>query len=179
MIFFKNHILFLSMFLITLSGYTQDNSWRTYQKNKDAKKTSLKHKNDSTKEHKNDTTFFSQNDTVKRELNYDGNIGTINITQSSKIDSLTNKIGRRPFINGYTIQIEVSQQKEIIKKARYMFLKYNPDIPLDEKYEQPNTYLFAGRFYDKNSAYEFKHEIRSNFPNAIVIQKKLNLPPLK
>ena len=50
---------------------------------------------------------------------------------------------------------------------------------LDEEYDQPNTYLYAGRFYDKNSAYKFKHEIKANFPDALVVKKKLSLPALK
>jgi len=53
------------------------------------------------------------------------------------------------------------------------------DDVVEEEYDQPNTYLFAGRFYDKNSAYKFKHKIKSDFPDAIVIKKKLSLPPLK
>ena len=53
------------------------------------------------------------------------------------------------------------------------------DISIDEEYDQPNTYLFAGRFYDKNSAYKFKHKIKDNFPDALVIKKKLSLPVLK
>jgi hypothetical protein len=96
-----------------------------------------------------------------------------------KIEALTNKIGKKPFINGYTVQIEVSQQKSIIRDSRYLFIRNNPDISLDEEYDQPNTYLFAGRFYDKNSAYKFKHKIKAYFPDALVIKKKLSLPALK
>jgi len=120
-----------------------------------------------------------QKDTIKKELNYNGNQGSVVISQDPKIDSLTDKIGKKPFINGYTVQIEVSQQKSIIRDSRYLFIRNNPDISLDEEYDQPNTYLYAGRFYDKNSAYEFKHKIKANFPKAFVIKKKMSLPSLK
>jgi len=155
----------VTLFLIFTSfvSLAQDTDWRTYNKPTDT----------ISKEQ------IKQNDTVKKELNFTGNLGKVVINQDSKIDSMTNQIGRKPFINGYTIQIEVSQQKSIIRNSRYLFIRHNPETPLDEEYDQPNTYLFAGRFYDKNSAYKFKHKIKSDFPDAIVIKKKLSLPPLK
>ena len=152
-------ILTFTLSILLATSYGQNSDWKTYKK----------------KEKMVDSDSI---DTLKRELNYNGNSGVITINQDSKIDSLTNKIGRNPFINGYTIQIEVSQQKAIIRDARYLFIKHYPDVPIDEEYDQPNTYLFGGRFYDKNSAYEFQHKIRNDFPDAIVIQKKLSLPPL-
>ena len=142
--------------------FAQNSDWKIYKKSTDSVTVVVKH-----------------NDTIKKELNYNGNLGNVTINQDPKIDSLTNKIGSKPFINGYTIQIEVSQQKSIIRDSRALFIRNNPDISLDEEYDQPNTYLYAGRFYDKNSAYKFKHQIKSDFPKAMVIQKKLNLPPLK
>jgi len=159
----KAKIVCIILILSSCGIVAQDSDWRTYKKPTDTTGKQI------------ETDY----DTVKKQLNYNGSQGIINISQDSKIDSLTNKISRKPFINGYTIQIEVSQQKSIIRNSRYLFIRHNPDIPLDEEYDQPNTYLFAGRFYDKNSAYKFKHKIKSDFPDAIVIQKKLNLPPLK
>jgi len=141
--------------------FAQDSDWRTYKKSTDS------------------TAVVVQNDTIKKELNYHENLGNVTIIQDPKIDSLTIKIGEKPFINGYTVQIEISQQKSIIRDSRYLFIRNNPDISLDEKYDQPNTYLYAGRFYDKNSAYKFKHKIKANFPDALVIKKKLSLPSLK
>ena len=122
-------------------------------------------------------SLVSQVDTI-RELNYNTAEGKISINQTSEIDSLTKQIEKAPFIIGYTGQIEVSQQKSVIRDARYKFLKKYPDTPLDDDYNAPNTYLYGGRFYDRNTAYEFKHHIAKYFPDAIVIQKKLALPPL-
>ena len=153
-------------FIIALSSsvvFAQDTDWRTYKKSSNT----------------TEIVERQQNDTVKKELNYNEKQGNVVIYQDSKIDSLTNKIGKKPFINGYTVQIEVSQQKSIIRDSRYLFIRNNPDISLDEEYDQPNTYLFAGRFYDKNSAYKFKHKIKASFPDALVIKKKLSLPALK
>ena len=160
---FKSKIVCLLIVLSSSVIFSQDTDWRTYKKSSNTTTSTAK----------------QQNDTVKKELNYNGKQGSVIISQDPKIDSLTNKIGKKPFINGYTVQIEVSQQKSIIRDSRYLFIRNNPDISLDEEYDQPNTYLFAGRFYDKNSAYKFKHKIKANFPDALVIKKKLSLPSLK
>ena len=139
----------------------QDKNWTLYPK----KKLELNTKNDSV-------------NSVKKELDYNAPDGKIKIYQTSSIDTIQEELASAPFIYGYTVQIEVSQQKEIIKKARYRFLKSYPDMPLDEYYNQPNTYLYGGRFYDKNTAYEFKQNLTQYFPDAIVIRKKMDLPPL-
>ena len=157
---FKAKIVCLLIGLSSSVIFAQDTDWRTYKKSSKSLDT-------------------QQLDTIKRELNYNGKLGSVVISQDPNIDSLTNKIGKKPFINGYTVQIEVSQQKSIIRDSRYLFIRNNPGISLDEEYDQPNTYLFAGRFYDKNSAYKFKNKIRGSFPDALVIKKKLGLPSLK
>ena len=66
-------------------------------------------------------------------------------------------------ISGFTVQIEVSQQTNIIKDARLKFIKAFPDYPIFDEYIAPNTYLFVGRFYDKNNALAFQHKIKSKF----------------
>lgn len=116
--------------------------------------------------------------TAKKELDYSSPDGKVSVYQTTSIDTLRKELAKDPFIYGYTVQIEVSQQKEIIKNARYKFLKAYPDMSLDEYYNQPNTYLYGGRFYDKNTAYEFKEKLSKDFPDAIVIRKKMELPPL-
>jgi len=105
--------------------------------------------------------------------------GTVTIHQPKEIDSLESRLRNTPYILGYTVQLEVSQQSSKIRDARYRLLKIKPDTPLEESYKSPNTYLYGGAFYTREDAYLFKHEISSSFPNAIVIAKKLNLPPLK
>ena len=160
---FKVKIIYLLTVLSTSFAFAQDTDWRTYKKST----------------HTTNSREIHQKDTAQKELNYNGKQGEVILHQDPKIDSLTSKIGKKPFINGYTIQIEVSQQKSIIRNSRSLFIRNNPEISLDEEYDQPNTYLYAGRFYDKNSAYKFKHQIKANFPDAIVVNKKLSLPALK
>ena len=147
------------MHFVSFSLFSQNRNWTLYPKK--------------------EVQLNVQKDTVQKELQFGTSSGKVNITQPSEIDSLQSALKREPFIYGYSVQIEVSQQKEVIKKARYRFLKAYPDVPLDQFYNQPNTYLYGGRFYDKNTAYEFKNKIKKYFPDAIVIRKKMDLPPLK
>lgn len=119
------------------------------------------------------------NDSISKQLDFNSEKGTINIYQTSQIDSLSNKLKRSPYILGYTVQLEVSQQTSKIRDARYKLLKLKPNAPIEEKYLAPNTYLYGGAFYTRTDAYEFKNEIKNYFPNAIVIAKKMALPPIE
>ncbi|MCT4582743.1 MAG: hypothetical protein N4A35_15115 [Flavobacteriales bacterium] len=152
------------LFSLTFSAYSQEKqNWRLYPGKEEISNKNTSHKIDSTKK----TLDFNQPE------------GTVTIHQTREIDSLTNKISRTPYILGYTVQLEVSQQTSKIRDARYKLLKIQPNAPIEEKYLAPNTYLYGGAFYTRTDAYEFKNEIKNYFPNAIVIAKKMNLPPLE
>jgi hypothetical protein len=119
------------------------------------------------------------NSAEKRQLNYSSKPGTVTVNQSNEIDSLAANFSKEPFIYGYTIQIEVSQQKSIIQNAKYRMMKADANAPFDEIYVAPNIYLYVGRFYDRLSAYEFRNKILTYFPNSIIIgPKKMDLPPI-
>lgn len=123
-------------------------------------------------------------DTIKtlqpRVLNFNAPEGYVNIIHDARIDGIGKQLESEPYIYGYTIQLAVSQQKSVIKEARYRILKMKPDIELEDPYEAPNIYLYAGRFYDRVSAYQFKNEISKYFPNAIVVgPRKMDLPRMQ
>lgn len=122
---------------------------------------------------------LSIKDSSTKMLNFQNNLGSVKVIQTYEIDSLINKHRKNPYILGYTVQLEVSQQSSKIRDARYKLLKLQPDAPIEENYSAPNTYLYGGAFYTRTDAYEFKNSIKSYFPNAIVIARKLALPPLE
>ena len=112
-----------------------------------------------------------------KQLDYTRMDGRVKVFQDERIDKIGEELSQKPYFYGYTIQLAVGQQKNIIKDARYKILKISPDIELDDPYESPNIYLYAGRFYDRTSAYQYKNEISDHFPNAIVVgPKKMDLP---
>ena len=117
-------------------------------------------------------------DTTKHQLNYSLNNGEITIFKDVRIDSIQKELSEKPTIMGWTVQILVSQQKEELKNTRIKFLKAFPDQQLFDEYKTPNTYLYAGRFYDKVSAYYFKNELTVLFENTRVVKKLIELPIL-
>lgn len=158
-------IMILCVVALASVGYSQDtivkkNDWRLFPSKKD-----VSAKMDTTKELK------------PQQLNYGRPDGTVTVDQDARIDGIGKQLKSEPYFYGYTLQLEVSQQKSAIKEARYKILKIKPDIELDDPYEAPNIYLYAGRFYDRISAYQFKSEISKYFPNAIVVgPRKMELP---
>lgn len=112
-----------------------------------------------------------------QSLDYSKPDGVVAINHDNRIVGIGAQLKAQPYFYGYTLQLEVSQQKSVIKNARYKILKVKPDIELDDPYEAPNIYLYAGRFYDRVSAYQFKNEIAKYFPNAIVVgPRRMDLP---
>ena len=154
--YFIVNILFLASYSILVS---QDN-WRLYPSN------------DSS------NLITTHNDTVMNELNYSQKNGVVKIIKDARIDSVQKKLSEKPSIIGWTVQILVSQQKEEIKNTKIKFLKAFPDQQLFDEYKTPNTYLYAGRFYDKITAYHFKNEISHLFQNTRVLKKTIDLPIL-
>ncbi len=150
--------------LIVFNLFSQeDKNWRLYP-GKNLKATN--------------TSFAYRDTNAIKQLNFNNVAGSVNIYQTSEIDTLSSHIAMAPYVLGYTIQLEVSQQTSKIRDARYKLLKIEPNAPMEEKYLAPNTYLYGGVFYSRTDAYEFKNEIKNHFPNAIVIAKKMTLPPL-
>ena len=160
----------ISIILFTLfisNVYPQNESWKLFP---------------STAKKEASAINLNTLDTTARAINTDLTFdkdGIVVVHQPADIDSLTQFHKNNPYILGYTVQLEVSQQNSKIRDARYKILKIQPDVHLEETYIAPNTYLYGGVFYDRNDAYEFKYYILQSFPNAIVISKKMQLPPLE
>tara|TARA_B100000963_G_C22401775_1_gene569180 strand:+ start:61 stop:555 length:495 start_codon:yes stop_codon:yes gene_type:complete len=118
-------------------------------------------------------------DSSKKELNFNKLNGSVKVISDPRIEIIQNNLIDGGEMNGYTVQIEVSQQNNIIKDAKLKFIKAYPDESIFDEYIAPNTYLFVGKFYDKNDALHFKYKIRDLFPNTMVIKKPIAPPVFK
>jgi len=167
-------ITFISFLLLALVATAQDsltnkqipseeNNWRLFPN---------KNNNETTEQN------VPISEIKRKELNFGNPKGSLTINQPENIDLLTENLKNKPYILGYTVQLEVSQQTSKIRNARYRLLKIKPNSQLEETWLPPNTYLYAGSFYSRTDAYHFKNEIASHFPNATVISKKMKLPAL-
>ena len=144
-----------------LNAFVAQNEWTTYPSNTDT--ISINNTNDSSFKA---LKFNSSNDEKSQLV----------VVKDNRIDLLQEKLKNEKNISGFTVQIEVSQQTNIIKDARLKFIKAFPDYPIFDEYIAPNTYLFVGRFYDKNNALAFQHKIKSKFLNTMVVKKSI-IPP--
>ena len=146
---------------VSLNVSIAQNEWTTYPPSIDSNSIEIKY------------------DSALNELKYNAlnnNNSQLIILKDERIDLLEEKIKGEKNIIGFTIQLEVSQQTDIIKDARLKFIKAFPEHPIFDEYIAPNTYLFAGRFYDKNDALAFQHKIKSDFMDTMVIKKSI-IPP--
>jgi hypothetical protein len=151
---------------LTHGGYCQNN-WTTYPQKKD-----------STQSH-DSITVSTKTDSTCKKLNFNSDIGHSEITKDKRIGLIQKTLQEDKKIIGYTVQIEVSQQNNIIKETKLKFIKSFPEEPIFDQYIAPNTYLFAGRFFDKNDALFFQHQIKEVFSNTMVIKKAIEPPFLK
>lgn len=91
-----------------LVGYAQDtikgNDWRLFPSKQEGKVDTSKH-------------------LKPRTLDYSGPDGNVTVKQDARIDGIGKQLKSDPYFYGYTLQLEVSQQKSVIKDARYKILK--------------------------------------------------------
>ena len=146
---------------LLLNAYVGQNDWTTYPSNSDT--VSINNTKDSSFKELKFNSFNNQ----KSQLF---------VVKDNRIDLLQKKLKKEKTISGFTVQIEVSQQTNVIKDARLKFIKAFPDRPIFDEYIAPNTYLFAGRFYDKNDALAFQHKIKAQFLNTMVVKKRIEPP---
>ena len=146
---------------LSLNVSIAQNEWTTYPPSIDSNSIEIKY------------------DSALNELKYNAlnnNNSQLIILKDKRIDLLEDKLKEEKKIVGFTVQLEVSQQTNVIKDARLKFIKAYPKHPIFDEYIAPNTYLFAGRFYDKNDAIAFQYKIKSAFINTMVIKKSI-VPP--
>ena len=146
---------------LSLNVSIAQNEWTTYPPSIDSNSIEIKY------------------DSALNELKYNAlnnNNSQLIILKDKRIDLLEDKLKEEKKIVGFTVQLEVSQQTNVIKDARLKFIKTFPKHPIFDEYIAPNTYLFAGRFYDKNDAIAFQYKIKSAFINTMVIKKSI-VPP--
>ena len=146
---------------VSLNVSIAQNEWTTYPPSIDSNSIEIKY------------------DSALNELKYNAlnnNNSQLIILKDKRIDLLEDKLKEEKKIVGFTVQLEVSQQTNVIKDARLKFIKTFPKHPIFDEYIAPNTYLFAGRFYDKNDAIAFQYKIKTAFINTMVIKKRI-VPP--
>ena len=112
---------------LLLNAYVGQNDWTTYPSNSDT--VSINNTKDSSFKELKFNSFNNQ----KSQLF---------VVKDNRIDLLQEKLKKEKTISGFTVQIEVSQQTNVIKDARLKFIKAFPEHHFCHKtYLQINKYL--------------------------------------
>ncbi len=80
---------------------------------------------------------------------------------------------------GYRVQIHFGNTREAAKSVKDKFLSQVNQVNAYEIYQQPNFKIRVGDFRSHLDAYRFLKSIKSNFPNAYIVQDDINFPSLE
>ena len=124
------------------------------------------------------TSDSVQLDTIKT-IDFNKN-GSVTINKDARIDKATDlqKGNIKMVKSGYRVQIKLSPSKDEVNRLRARFIQIYDKTPAHVEYNQPNFVLKVGDYYTRQQALEFKYEIAENFPAAIVVRDKIELPKL-
>jgi hypothetical protein len=123
-------------------------------------------------------TLFSQQ--VKNDS------GNIRLIQDDKVDLLVSKHiqinQNRKGIDGFRIQIffdSGNNSKTRAKSIYETFMAKYPDIGAYLTFKTPNYKVRVGDFRTKLDAQRFLNEILTDYPNAWIIDDRINLPKVE
>lgn len=76
--------------------------------------------------------------------------------------------------DGYRIKIHFGIERETAREIRAKFNSEYPDLKTYEEYQQPNFVVLVGDFRSKLEAFQMLKRIQLSFPNAFIVQAKIN-----
>ena len=108
--------------------------------------------------------------------------GEVVIHKDSRIDGLVKYVGSAHSpetsvkLDGYRVQLYFNNDKAICNQARSRFLSITNDVRAYIQYQAPHYRLRVGNFRTLLQAEKFKKEISGQFPDAITVNDKIDLP---
>ena len=154
-------IFSVSFFIGSATIFAQDNGWLSMPTTKD-------------------TTIAVVNDS----LNYSVGGGNVVVSGGEKLAKLEEfvRTGEGSVegvkMDGYRVLIFFDQSKSVSESAKARFLSIYPEHKAYVDYMAPNYRVRVGNFRTKLEAEALKAELLANFPTAIVIADKIQLPKL-
>lgn len=111
--------------------------------------------------------------------------GKIQVVKSTSVDkiikfkSATIPPNMGPVMNGYRIQLFFDQSRSQVDNARSTALQMDSETSTYIEYKAPNYLLLLGDFRTQLEAEKMRAKLTSEFPEAIVVEDKINLPKIK
>tara|TARA_B100001093_G_scaffold515861_1_gene593204 strand:+ start:947 stop:1468 length:522 start_codon:yes stop_codon:yes gene_type:complete len=152
--------------LISTTSFGQD-KWTVYPKKKNIKKT------DSTI---SKISFIDDSIEVKDslKLDYISDKGHLIFVKDYRLDSLNKYLAKYGKFKGFTVQLIVSQETQLIKDTRKNFIQNFPNETLYDEYNAPNIFLYAGKFHSRSDAVLLKKKMEGFFNNTMVVMKSFS-----
>ena len=161
----KTLIIFFCLIVTTSFGQEK---WTAYPKKKNIKKS------DSTL-----SKISFNEDSVEIEdtskIDYISDRGHLVFVKDYRLDSLNKYLAKNGKFKGFTVQLIVSQETQLIKDTRKNFIQNFPNETLYDEYIAPNIFLYAGKFHSKSDAVLLKKKMEDFFNNTMVVMKSFSL----
>ena len=81
-------------------------------------------------------------------------------------------------LKGYRVKIHFGAEKAKANEIKSKFVQLYPDVPAYMDYENPNFSITVGNYRTRLEVYKFYREIQSDFPNAFIVEMKIEYPDL-
>jgi len=81
-------------------------------------------------------------------------------------------------LKGYRVKIHFGAEKAKANEAKTKFCQKYPDVPASMDYEIPNFSITVGNYRSRLEAYKFYKEVQVDFPNAFIVEMKIDFPDL-
>jgi hypothetical protein len=82
------------------------------------------------------------------------------------------------YLKGYRVKIHFGAEKAKANEAKSKFVQQYPDVPASMDYEIPNFSITVGNYRTRLEAYKFYKEVLTDFPNAFIVEMKIDFPDL-
>jgi len=81
-------------------------------------------------------------------------------------------------LKGYRVKIHFGAEKAKANDVKAKFCQKYPDIPAYMDYDTPNFSITVGNYRTRLDAYRVFKQIQADFPNAFIVEMKIDYPDL-
>ena len=171
-------ITILIFFVFFLNDVLCQNDWKLYPA-KDSSKTtdslvSVNISKDSNIVISNSSILLDSGQNIK-PINYIAENGHVIIKADYRLDSLNSYLSNKGTLNGFAVQLIVTQDTKKVRELRKIFTELFPEEYLFDEYIAPNIFLYAGKYFTMSDAVSLQKKLDDSFDNTMVVRKKFPL----
>lgn len=101
--------------------------------------------------------------------------GHVNERLAVVYDTLKQRRGNRPVVQGFTVQVYAGASRNAANEAKEKVYQTLQNVNPELEYVQPNFKVKVGQFIDRLEAQKMYAQLREEFPQALIIPEKIYL----